>query len=267
MAVASNFPVQIQNQGIVNVRNSERTLRSVLTFQTPYLYFSTTGYSLMTLTINPPVSFYPTVLIEASNDGINYGLIQPISLSSVPSNINAFSPSAGTNYGLLNYGCSSYQIPFPGKFIRISLTTTGANGGTIVNVLLNNGSGISKQSDLQIPNISSWSYVAASGGITNTTAVGLSAAATNVSFANILLSLDLVNAGLTDTEVIIRSNATVGGGSPTIIWRTFLKAGTNASYRFTPGIKAVAGRLIEVILSATATVYVNAQGTQIMSQS
>ena len=30
MAVANNFPVQIQNQGIINVKNPERTLRSVL---------------------------------------------------------------------------------------------------------------------------------------------------------------------------------------------------------------------------------------------
>ena len=181
-------------------------------------------------------------------------------MGSTPSNLSV----ASTNNFTCPNGVSSYQISNPGKFIRISQLFTFASY-TILNVILNNGSPAIKQQDSNIPTILGFSYVSPSGGIVNTTPIGIATTAISISYTYLLLSLDLVNAGSTDTEVLIRSNATIGGGSPTVIYRTFLKAGTSQSLRFKPGIKATASQLMEIVLGSTATVYANAQGTQITS--
>lgn len=259
MAIASNFPVQINNQASINVRNPERTLRSVM-ISGNYLTFSTCGYNLLTFIISSPNS-NPKIVIEASNDGIYWSSVQPISLSSIPSNLSA--PGGNSQFTSFN-GIVPYQISNPGKFIRITQVNTFSSY-SIVNVLLNNGSLSPKQQDINIPTSNGFSYASPSGGIVNTTPVGIATTAISISLTYLLLSLDLVNAGITDTEVLIRSNATIGGASPTVIYRTFLKAGTSQSLRFKPGVKALASHLMEVVLGSTATVYVNAQGTQINS--
>ena len=264
MAVASNFPVQIQNQGIINVKNSERILRNVFTFQFPYLVFSTTGYNLITYSVAPFSGHYPILTVQTSNDGINWSTVQPTNLGSVPSNLSATGTPGAGGSSYIAGGVNSYQVVAPGKFVRMSQISSVEGGAVcVVNIVLSNGSPAVKQQDINIPTLFTFSYASASGGIVNTTPVGIATTAINKSLFYVLLSLDLVNAGLTDTEVIIRSNATVGGASPTVIYRTFIKAGTSQSLRFKPGIKGVAAQLMEVVLSATATVYVNAQGTQI----
>jgi len=261
MAIASNFPIAIQNQASINVRNPERTLRGVFSINTPSLVFSTSGYNLITYTISSPGG-NPKTAIETSNDGIYWSAVQPISLTSTQSNLSA---SAGAGAFTSPNGAASYQVANPGKFVRITQFNTSNNSHTIINVLLNNGSQGYKQQDINIPNVLAFTYSSPSGGIVNTTPVGLATTVISASYSYLLLSLDLVNASNNDTEVIIRSNATIGGGSPTVIYRTFLKASASQSLRFKPGIKALAGQLMEVVLSSTATVYVNAQGTQITS--
>lgn len=260
MAIASNFPVQIQNQSNINVKNPERTLRSVLIGSGLFLTFSSSGYNLLTFIVSSTGS-NPKLNLETSNDGIYWAQFQPVSLGSTPSNLSV---NAGNSNFTCPNGVSSYQISNPGKFIRISQVNFFASF-CVLNVLLNNASPAVKQQDSNIPTALGFSYASASGGIVNTTPVGIATTAISISYTYLLLSLDLVNAGLTDTEVLIRSNATIGGGSPTVIYRTFLKAGTNQSLRFKPGVKCLASQLMEVVLSATATVYVNAQGTQITS--
>jgi hypothetical protein len=259
MAVANNFPVAIQNQASFNLKNPERTLRSVLV-SGYYLTFSTSGYNLLTFIVSSPSS-NPRLILETSNDGIYWAQFQPVFLGSMPSNLSV---NAGNSNFTCSNGVSSYQISNPGKFIRISQVFTFA-AYTILNVILNNGSPAIKQQDSNIPTAFGFSYASASGGIVNTTPIGIATASISVSLTYLLLSLDLVNAALTDTEVLIRSNASIGGGSPTVIYRTFLKAGTSQSLRFKPGIKATAGQLMEIVLGSTATVYANAQGTQITS--
>jgi len=260
MAVASNFPVQIQNQPSFNLKNTERNIRSVLSGNTPNITFSMNGFNLLTFVINSPGS-NPIINIEASNDNLYWIAIQPVSLASTPSNLSV---GAGLNSFRSPNGAASYQISNPGKFVRFR-QLNDFSAYTVLNVVLTNGSVQPKQQDINIPNISSFSYASASGGIVNTTPIGIATTAISVSYTYLLLSLDLVNAGLTDTEVLIRSNATIGGGSPTVIYRTFIKAGTSQSLRFKPGIKATAGQLMEIVLGSTATVYANAQGTQITS--
>lgn len=257
--MANNFPVAIQNQPTLNVRNPERTLRSVISANTPALTFSTSGYNLVTFVVANP-NGTPRIVVETSNDGIYWGVVQPIAMTSTPSNLSVVGVTTFTSPN----NTASYQISNPGKMVRISQTGT-TNSHTILNVLLNNGSQASKQNDINIPNSSAFQYAAASGGITNTTAVGIATTAISVAYSYALLSLELDNAGLTDTEVLIRSNATIGGGSPIVIFRTFLKAGTSKAFNFKPAIKGNAGQLLEVVVNTTSIVYVNARGTQITS--
>lgn len=257
--MTNNFPISVQNQPIFNIKNPERTLRSVLNANITALTFSSSGYNLVTFVVASPGG-NPKIVIETSNDGFLWGAVQPIAMTSTPSNLS----TGGLNTFISPNGVASYQISTPGKMVRISQAGSTPSH-TILNVLLSNGSQASKQQDINIPNNSAFQYAAASGGITNTTAVGIASTAISTSYSYALLSLELTNAGATDTEVLIRSTATIGGGSPTVIFRTFLKAGTSQSFNFKPAIKGTAGQFLEVILSATATVYVNARGTQITS--
>lgn len=235
-------------------KSAERNIRGVLGNGTGYIQFDMSGYSALTFTVACP-NGNPKIMVESSNDNIYWGAVQPVSLASMPSNLNAngwWNPN-GTN---------SYQLIKPGRFVRISQVNTVAY--STVNVVLFNGAITIKQQDLRIPSIHSWSYAAAAGGIVNTNPVGI-CGTNNASFTNVLSDIDLCNAGATDCEVIVRTNTTVAGGSPLVIWRCFLKAGTSMSKQFFPGVKGPAYHLIEVVLSTTATVYVNAQGFLIAS--
>ena len=235
-------------------KHSERVLRSVMSGDNPFLVFDCTGYNLITLIVSSPLS-NPKMTVQSSNDGIYWSFLQPVALASIPANLSAASGLVGfTNPN----ATAAYQITKPGKFLRINQTLQ-MPAYSVVNVLLSNGSATPKQQDLQIPNMHSWSYVCPSGGIVGTSPVGL-CVASNYSFITTILTLDLVNASLTDTEVIIRSNITVGGVSPTIVWRTFLKAGSANSFKFTPALSSLKTHLLEVVLSSNATVYINAQG-------
>lgn len=253
--IQNNFPIDIQNQAIVNSNLSERNIRGVLSISSGYITFDTSGYNAMNIIISSP-NGNPKITIEGSGDGIFWGAIQPVSLGSVPSNLSA---ALGTSGFINTNGVGFYQISKPAKYIRISQGSISNNSYTTVNVILYNGSISEKQQEIRVPNNSSWYYVSPSGGIVNTTPLLLVSSPVG-SFLNALLTLNLSNAGATDTEVLIRSNATLGGGSPTVVFRTFLKAGASQNINFTPALRTTINQLFEVVLSATATVYVNAQG-------
>jgi len=256
MAIASNFPISIQNQQTVNSKNPERNIRAVLSINSGYTIFDTSGYNSMNIIVSSP-NGNPKMVIEGSGDGIFWGAIQLVSLSSTPSNLNA---GTGTSTFTNGNTVGFYQVSKPSKYIRISQSSISNNSYTTINVILYNGSITPKQADIKIPTLNTFSYVATSGGIVNTTPVGLCTTPVG-SYLNALFTLNLSNAGLVDTEVLIRSNATVGGGSPTVIFRTFLKSGTSQNINFTPALKTIVNQLFEVLTSATTILYVNAQGS------
>ncbi len=107
-----------------------------------------------------------------------------------------------------------------------------------------------------------WSYVAASGGITNTTtAVGLAAGAGS-GVRNYITSLQISSDTLgTATEVVIRDG--VGGA---VLWRA--KIGTAGTVgiqdiRFHPPLRGSSNTLVEaacVTATGTGSIYLNAQG-------
>lgn len=102
----------------------------------------------------------------------------------------------------------------------------------------------------------SWSYAAASGGITNTT--GVTAKAAVASTRNYVTHAQIINGHATvDTDVQIRD-----GASGTVLWRGFAKAaGGGVSANFDPPLRGTANTLIEVACGTTGSAtYFNLQG-------
>lgn len=102
-----------------------------------------------------------------------------------------------------------------------------------------------------------WSYAAASGGITTTTGVTVKTAA-GAGVRNYLKSIQVINGHATvDTDVQIRD-----GASGTVLHRGFAKAaGGGYAANFEPPLRGTANTLLEVACGTTgAAVYVNAQG-------
>lgn len=100
-----------------------------------------------------------------------------------------------------------------------------------------------------------WSYVAALGGIPNTTPVTLKSAV-NTSHRNLLTGIEVDNGGTAGTEVILKEGSNV-------IWRAYLGAGATKAVSFDPPLRAGANAAITAELSSSTNVavYVNARGT------
>lgn len=102
-----------------------------------------------------------------------------------------------------------------------------------------------------------WSYAAASGGITNTTGVTIKTAA-GAGIRNYVTSVSVVNGHASvDTDVQIRD-----GASGTVLWRGFAKAGGGGvSATFDVPLRGSANTLLEVACGTTGSAtYVNATG-------
>lgn len=102
-----------------------------------------------------------------------------------------------------------------------------------------------------------WSYAAASGGITNTTGVSAKAAA-GAGIRNYITHCQVINGHATvDTDVQIRD-----GASGTVLWRGFAKAaGGGVSANFNPPLRGTANTLVEVACGTTGSAtYFNLQG-------
>lgn len=107
-----------------------------------------------------------------------------------------------------------------------------------------------------IPELS-WSYAAASGGITNTTGVTAKTAA-GAGIRNYITGVDVVNGHATvSTDVQIRD-----GASGTVLWRGFAQAaGGGVSRIFDPPLRGGANTLVEVACGTTGTAtYFNLTG-------
>ena len=110
--------------------------------------------------------------------------------------------------------------------------------------------------------VDSWSYAAASGGITDTSDVTL-AAAPGAGYANYLTDLQLHNSdAAVATEVVVKSDSTV-------LWRMFLPIGRPmtltptmpVSVHFSRPLRAAENTALTVAaITTSAEVYVNAQG-------
>lgn len=104
---------------------------------------------------------------------------------------------------------------------------------------------------------STWSYAAASGGITNTTGVTAKAAGA-AGVRNYITRVQVINGHATvSTDVQIRD-----GASGTVLWRGFAQAaGGGVSAEFDPPLRGTANTLVEVACGTTGTAtYFNLQG-------
>ncbi len=102
-----------------------------------------------------------------------------------------------------------------------------------------------------------WSYAAASGGITNTTGVTVKAAA-GAGIRNYITSVDVENGHATvSTDVRI-----LDGASGTVLWRGFAQAaGGGVAIEFNPPLRGTANTLVEVANGTTGSAtYFNVRG-------
>lgn len=139
--------------------------------------------------------------------------------------------------------------PSTGSWVPVTGNAVGAIGG---------GAGAQSAAGA----VDSWTYAAASGGITDTSDVTL-AAAPGAGMVNYLTDLQLANSDATvGTEVVVKSGSTV-------LWRTFLPAGRpNAltgtmpvSFHFSRPLRAETNTaLTAAAVTTSAELYVNAQG-------
>lgn len=107
-----------------------------------------------------------------------------------------------------------------------------------------------------IPELS-WSYAAASGGITNTTGVTAKAAA-GAGLRNYITGVDVVNGHATvSTDVQIRD-----GAAGTVLWRGFAQAaGGGVARTFDPPLRGTANTLVEIACGTTGSAtYFNLTG-------
>jgi hypothetical protein len=104
-----------------------------------------------------------------------------------------------------------------------------------------------------------WSYVAASGGITDTTAVPLKAAA-GADIKIYLQTLTISNGGAAGTAFVINSDT---GGSAVPIYRGYVGAGAApVVITFRKPLETAANKRLEIVLASgtTVAVYVHATG-------
>ena len=101
-----------------------------------------------------------------------------------------------------------------------------------------------------------WTYAAASGGITNTTGVTAKAAA-GAGVRNYISRVQVINGGTTATDVQIRD-----GAEGTVLWRGWAEEnGGGVSAVFDPPLRGTADTLVEVACGTTGSAtYFNLQG-------
>lgn len=188
----------------------------------------------------------------AANSGVDIGDVDVTSLPNV-------TLAAGTNTNEV-VGDAAHDAAIAGNPLRIAgraLTsdyTAVAAGDTadLITTLLG------KLVTMPYANpANTWSYAAASGGITNTTAVTVKAAA-GAGIRNYVTSMDVINGHATvDTEVAIRD-----GAAGTVLWRGFAKAaGGGVSRKFEPPLRGTANTLLEVVnITTGSATYFNLSG-------
>jgi len=162
--------------------------------------------------------------------------------------------------GALSEGTAATTSPvLVGLEARTSSKTSVANASAVRPISTVDGRQIVRLD--AIPE-NEWSYVAASGGITNTTTAVSLAAGAGSGVKNYITSLQVSSDTLgTATEVVIRDG--VGGA---VLWRT--KIGTAGTVgiqciRFHPPLRGSSNTLVEaacVTATGTGSIYLNAQG-------
>jgi hypothetical protein len=155
-------------------------------------------------------------------------------------------------------GAGTNPVPIAAE-ARTSSKTSVSNGTLVRPIATTDGRQIVRLDS--IPE-NEWSYVAASGGITNTTTAVTLAAGAGSGVRNYITSLQVSSDTLgTATEVVIRDG--VGGA---VLWRAKIgTAGTVGiqNIRFHPPLRGSSNTLVEaacVTATGTGSIYLNVQG-------
>ena len=133
----------------------------------------------------------------------------------------------------------------------IQIQGASPTGAAIAAQIDNNGSQIVKPYAFGSKD---WRYAAAAGGIVNTAAVAIKAAA-GAGVRNALTAIQISNA-----HASVATEVTVSDGA-TVIWCNHLAAGTRMSVDFPTPLLGTANTALNVACATTgAAVYINAQG-------
>lgn len=165
--------------------------------------------------------------------------------------------TTGANNDGNGVGASGTPIMVEGRTTNKNAVTTGQYVRPIATSI-----GVAINKPYQVPELD-WTYVAAAGGITNTTTAVTMVAAAGAGIRNYLTGIQLSNSTLgAASEIAIRD-----GAAGTVLWRGF--ANTAASdptmITFPSPIRGTANTLMEFVTltaSVTGALYVNAQGYQ-----
>lgn len=136
-----------------------------------------------------------------------------------------------------------------------ALSTTGISVPVIVDNFgnLSGGGGSGGQGSAADSAVGGWSYVAGSGGVTNTSDVTL-AAAPGALKSNYISSLQILNTSATATEVVVKSGST-------ILWRGYAPQNISTNVTFSRPLVAAGNTAMTAACITTASqTYINAQG-------
>ncbi len=243
-----------------------------------------------------------TIIYEASEDGVTWQVVSGLTASSVGASANTTTSTALTilqfprkasffRARVSTYGSGTVsvvgtlsKVPVAHLglvFIGGSAASEGGGGGTnpiAIGLECRTSSKTSVSNATLVRPIATvdgrqivrldaipeneWSYVAASGGITNTTTAVSLAAGAGSGVRNYITSLQISSDTLgTATELVIRDG--VGG---TVLWRTKIgTVGTGGirNIRFSTPLRGSSNTLLEaacVTATGTGSIYLNAQG-------
>ena len=193
------------------------------------------------------------IVIEGSNDGVNWAAVDVWAVGKHAAPIVNTGNGSAASGGEPTFFAGNKQT----RFVRVRSTVVSAVRYNGVTVLLS-------QTPHQPPRAQwaghddTWAYVAASGGITDATAVTIAAANAGTGFKNAVTEIELVNAGATGTEVQL-----IDAGNSAVFWRHYLPPGGQFMKVFKQPLRAPnANSAINLKLSASsgAQVYANARG-------
>lgn len=251
-----SFPVEVSNY-YQNV--SERQIRGVVGVKAPSIQFDTTGYNAMTITIDTGSTVSARIKFECSGDGINWIDIKANSVNGAPSNLSAMLGNSGYFNNIRGIGV--YQFNKPARLVRVTQIDSATSATCAVNVTLFNGAISPNNNNTEIPNVYSFQYTNSS--ITGTSPVLIKAVASNL-LENTIFSIQVKNVGSVACVYQIRSNATLGGASPNILFVGEIKPTDPMQIiSFKPALKAGVSNLLEFVSMTDTNLIINIQGWEV----
>lgn len=229
------------------VRLADRILRATTSSgqvtangTTEVLVFDMSGYASFVIELTGDSN---TFGVEGSNDLAKWGALDITALGRTAS-------SLGSTFVQENAAPTLIGGNKQTRFVRIASPASGGVSG--VTVLLSQTALVPMPREAQ----ASWTYVAASGGITTTPGTVTLRASQNIAHRNLIQAMQLDNGSATGTEVTLTDSV-----AASVIWRGYMPGNSSKVVKFDPPLAVSANAAITAAVgTAGAAVYINAQG-------